>query len=449
VAQTLPNGQYDLYVWLVENHQDEFRDVTLRAEGAIVASGIGSLKHGEWRKYGPYRVPVQDGRLDLDVLRSTKGDPLLAGLALFRVGVQEAPPPPAESEIYDSFDRPDSPTLGVADSGHPWQVLYGTAGISGGRAFSPSGTWGSRAVVESYRSDGRVEARMSEHAGGNFGLQIRADAAGNGLAVVPDVSNGILNVYRIQQGATSLLAWTYAQGLANGALIAAEFSGETIRVFVNGVLRMTTASTFGQTATKHGLWLGSSNARADDFRCSAGVAVPVPGISDDFNRANSDVLGMTTSGHVWELQYGGVGISNGQAYAPAGIWGSWAVVETSRADGRVQARMINGGGGTFGIVVRADTAGNALVIAPDVPNRILNVYQLRSGRMTLLTWTHAPVDASSTLAVELSGSTLRVFVNGVLSMTVTNTPNETATRHGIWFGSSTARADDFRFDSVQ
>jgi hypothetical protein len=86
LGQTLPNGEYELHVWFVENYTDGFRDVTLRAEGVTLATGLGNLRRGEWKKYGPYRVSVQDGKLDLDVLRTSKGDPLLTGLTISRIG---------------------------------------------------------------------------------------------------------------------------------------------------------------------------------------------------------------------------------------------------------------------------------------------------------------------------------------------------------------------------
>jgi hypothetical protein len=99
LGQALASGEYDLYVWLIENHANGFRDVTLRGEGVTLGTGLGSLARGEWKKYGPYRVNVQDGKLDLDVLRTGKGDPLIAGLAIFGSGSEPQAPAPSTYSI--------------------------------------------------------------------------------------------------------------------------------------------------------------------------------------------------------------------------------------------------------------------------------------------------------------------------------------------------------------
>jgi lysophospholipase L1-like esterase len=86
LSQTLPNGNYMVYVWSVENHVNFFRDFSVALEGQTVASALGSLQVGEWKKYGPFPATVTDGALNLDILRTSKGDPLITGVAIFRNG---------------------------------------------------------------------------------------------------------------------------------------------------------------------------------------------------------------------------------------------------------------------------------------------------------------------------------------------------------------------------
>jgi hypothetical protein len=88
LGQALGNGAYDVYLWVMENHQSNYRRFDVKIEGAAVASGIGDLALGAWRKYGPYRTTVGDGRLDVELVK-VAGDPHVMGLAIVSAG---APP---------------------------------------------------------------------------------------------------------------------------------------------------------------------------------------------------------------------------------------------------------------------------------------------------------------------------------------------------------------------
>lgn len=83
MTQTLTNGNYKVYIWVMENHQSNFRSFNLNLEGAQVASAIGNLSVGSWVKYGPYNVTVGDGSLNLDLIRIT-GEPHIMGLAIYQ-----------------------------------------------------------------------------------------------------------------------------------------------------------------------------------------------------------------------------------------------------------------------------------------------------------------------------------------------------------------------------
>jgi hypothetical protein len=83
LQQTLPNGTYQVYVWTIENYIANYRSFDIKLEGATAALGIGDLPLGEWRKYGPYTATVNDGALTMDVLRGSKGNPSLMGIAIY------------------------------------------------------------------------------------------------------------------------------------------------------------------------------------------------------------------------------------------------------------------------------------------------------------------------------------------------------------------------------
>lgn len=84
-SQSLASGTYDVYFWVMENYQSNVRAFDVRLEGGTVASGIGTMPLGNWQKYGPYRVPVTDGALNVELVRSF-GDPHVMGLAIFATG---------------------------------------------------------------------------------------------------------------------------------------------------------------------------------------------------------------------------------------------------------------------------------------------------------------------------------------------------------------------------
>lgn len=77
------NDTYDVYLWVLENYKSNVRAFDVRMEGAIAATGLATMPYLEWRRFGPYRVTVQDGLLDLDFLYRF-GDPHIMGVELYR-----------------------------------------------------------------------------------------------------------------------------------------------------------------------------------------------------------------------------------------------------------------------------------------------------------------------------------------------------------------------------
>lgn len=84
-SQAVGAGTYDVTLWVMENYQSNVRSFDVRLEGSTVASGIGTMPLGSWRKYGPYRVSVIDGALDVELVRLF-GDPHVMGMAIVSTG---------------------------------------------------------------------------------------------------------------------------------------------------------------------------------------------------------------------------------------------------------------------------------------------------------------------------------------------------------------------------
>jgi len=80
--QTIANGNYAVYLWVMEDYQSGFRSFDVKLEGTTKGT-IATGAVGSWAKYGPYNVTVADGALTLDLVRIT-GDVLLQGLAIYQ-----------------------------------------------------------------------------------------------------------------------------------------------------------------------------------------------------------------------------------------------------------------------------------------------------------------------------------------------------------------------------
>lgn len=196
---------------------------------------------------------------------------------------------PDEQVVYarDSFDRPDSPSLGISDSGHAWQNLSSSTGdvpftatarLADGKALGPepptTGASRAGAVVETGQADCIVSATVSD-----FGTDL-SDAGI--IARLTDALNffylrarhDTLVLYRVQNGTrTNLWEMFWAirpEGLRDGDQIALGLKGQTIEIFLNGCKLAAVTDAFNQSATKHGLatttLANMVPATVDDFR---------------------------------------------------------------------------------------------------------------------------------------------------------------------------------------
>jgi hypothetical protein len=86
LSQTLPNGTYEVYLWIMENYAPNHHSMNVILNGEIVAQGIGKLEVGQWVKYGPYRTTVNEETLNLSLATTNpERDAHLMGMAIFKV----------------------------------------------------------------------------------------------------------------------------------------------------------------------------------------------------------------------------------------------------------------------------------------------------------------------------------------------------------------------------
>jgi Uncharacterized protein contain chitin-binding domain type 3 len=84
----IANGTYQIYLWSIETYLANFRSFNVKMEGATVTdSPIGTMPLNEWRKYGPFTVTVQDGVLDMELVK-VFGDPSISGMAIYSVDTE-------------------------------------------------------------------------------------------------------------------------------------------------------------------------------------------------------------------------------------------------------------------------------------------------------------------------------------------------------------------------
>ncbi len=135
LAQVLPNNEYQIYVWVMENYQDNFRKFNVKMEGNVVANNIGQLPKTNWQKYGPYTVTVSDGTLNIELI-NVLDSPHIEGLAIYKKSgsspTPSATPTPTPAETNVAYQKPvmtDSTYStyigayavdGLTDNAHRW-----------------------------------------------------------------------------------------------------------------------------------------------------------------------------------------------------------------------------------------------------------------------------------------------------------------------------------------
>jgi len=203
------------------------------------------------------------------------------------------------------------------------------------------------------------------------------------------------------------------------------------------------------------------------------AASPVTIVTHSFTAANSTtVTPAADTGQAGTVLSGTWGISTNKAYQPGGVQYGALVYDSGRADGVVQADITTG----------ADTSASANInvglIARAADNNNLLMLEMQKNRassldaITLYTKiggvfagigqkTAAGLAYATTYTVKmvLTGSTVQVYLNGVLQFTVTQaTGLEGNTKHGIMqsagqdgdgtiFTSATSRFDDLTITS--
>lgn len=179
-------------------------------------------------------------------------------------------------------------------------------------------------------------------------------------------------------------------------------------------------------------------------------------ITDDFDRSDSALsLGSTSSGSLWTTRTGVLGISGNRGY-PVSLTSGWAIatLDVGSADGCYQVKLP---------VARTQNTIAGLVLRySDINNFFYAYYRLGLAEV-LVGKVEAGVNTSNfatgawgtdvsgngqTLRVVLSGTSIKVYMEGVEVIDTTSSFNQTATKHGLWSAETVTRWDDLLFDDA-
>lgn len=176
-----------------------------------------------------------------------------------------------------------------------------------------------------------------------------------------------------------------------------------------------------------------------------------PSIQDTFTRADSAALGITEVGAVaWEVDAGSEsnwGIRDGQGALIAGFGNELALLETPWSDFTLEVTFPGIEGTLNGLAFRgsAGTLGDSWIVAVDDPPT-WTVYTVDDGVATEVADTGVTAADGDVVNVRAVGSDIVVKINGIVRATLSDSWQQTGTRHGLAQRSSSFY--DGRWDDV-
>jgi hypothetical protein len=162
---------------------------------------------------------------------------------------------------------------------------------------------------------------------------------------------------------------------------------------------------------------------------ATGLTAGGAGVADTFNRANG-AIGTSSSGHVWATSLPGGGswtvASNVAVTSGAtSFQRSAALLDAGVADYTVQVTSVASSSGVPSVVWRWTDANNYMMLFGNT------LRSLVAGVETQLAGGIVNLVAGDTVKVEVSGATIRIYKNGVLSWVDSCVDNLTATKAGV------------------
>ena len=360
--------------------------------------------------------------------------------------VQNAPAP-----VIDSFDRADSPSLGVTDTGQTWAIHGGGFGIAGGTAAPASSgqlrDHRRRLRLRYLRGSSRRDGQRAV-LGGLPLEDARTTTSGSALT-----TTGRYRVEKVAGGQVGNVAIAFQRNEITAA------DGDVIRIVtrpddgifvsVNGVHLTDAGDPVGMHEGTFGIASASLAPRFGSLVVNPVMSSVVTSL-DTFSRPDNTVIDFMEHGTRYPWWYGSTWqVFGGKAYNPNGGYGYTAVDTTSEA-GDVSARVVDLTT-AFGIVFRRAGDGSHYRFGRLGPGGAYNVDVVTGGGIG-----HAPPVPVTYLSspVPAAGDTIEVrqhldgrvegWVNGTLVLRFTDpTTNLRATHYGLFAADGNATFDDF------
>lgn len=340
--------------------------------------------------------------------------------------------------VSSTFDGANSTTtLGTSNTGQPWTSLTGTWGVSNNKAYLVSGTSNNIAYVDAGKVDVSVSTDITW--GNSGGLALRVVDANNFILL--RINTTAVQLYKLVTGTATLLK-SYNFTPVSGQIynLRADLRGSTITCYLNNAQIFEGYCTAFDTATKYGFKQNATTTDLyDNFTVQSipSTATVASGyaVYDSFDRADSTTtLGVADTGQSWTPLVGTWGISANRAYQVTNTTGgalASAVIESGKSDAEIS--VVFNEYVEYGLIFRATDANNYLFVRYSSTSAEWQMFKTVSGTSTKIGNLAATVTDGTPfkLKVITSQTSLQFFVDDVSQFTVTDSFNQTATKHGI------------------
>ncbi|MGH3487556.1 MAG: CARDB domain-containing protein [Actinopolymorphaceae bacterium] len=358
---------------------------------------------------------------------------------------------PGAGGVTDAFERPDQVSgLGVTETGEPWRVIVGDAGIEDSQARPVDGD-STMAVIDTAYAFGTFEISWPS-VSGQFWTVFRVVDASNYYRFGPDSSaSGYYRVQKVVDGQPQGLAFGQVRRQLRASpgdvVRIAQRPDDSIFISVNGEHVIDAGDQQFMDASSYGILLDGTQVRADDLVISSVIAAfPV---TDEFDRADGPDVGVPTSGvrYQWQRWRGHEwSVGDGELYNSAGDYGV-LMLDTSSEAADV-AVTVTEASGEFGVVHRFSESGTFLRFGTfgGTGYQVERVTGYDTVEVPAALVAHTPVTPADGQRLEVRqqlDGTIEYYVDEVLAYSlIDSSTNPRGGHYGV-----TASSDDARFDN--
>lgn len=362
----------------------------------------------------------------------------------------------------DSFTGSDGTALATHDAN--WTVHQGTGEIQSNslKLYNNSAiAWATYAGT--VNDDQYSQAVASAISSGHFnGLVVRCNTSGTATFYGTSWDGSNAYIFKQVAGAYTQLGAAVTSPSA-GDTVKLAVSGTTISLYHNGSLVTTRTDSditsgnpgvfaYHESASRLDTWQGGNFARAQISWAELEVRDPSSTSSDPFT--NSNGTGLAAHNSYWTVHGGTFTIQSNELEASNSGSDSWATYAGTFSDDQYAQCVASSTivDGTFiGLIVRGNTSGTKTYYAFNWDSDSAFFYKYVAGVYTSLATPSSYPVAGDTVKLQIVGTTLTAYINGVSVASVTDASiasgnpgvtgyNTAGTRLDTWSAASVRRA---------